>query len=199
LSEDDGIRLVQLVLVSVLVVSSLLARRLPFRATIKMALAWAAIFGVLFVGFSFRHDIKQRVFAIGSALGMTEQRIASDGQSVIVRRREDGHFWVDGQINGHDVSLMIDSGASTTALSEETRAATGIPIDAGFGSMVDTANGTITVERITIDNMDIESLHVTNLAAVTSPNFGDTDVLGMNFLDQLQSWSVTGDEMELRP
>lgn len=46
---DDGMQIVYLVLVLLLPVSALAARRLPLGQTIRMALAWVAIFATLVV------------------------------------------------------------------------------------------------------------------------------------------------------
>jgi aspartyl protease family protein len=37
------------------------------------------------------------------------------------------------------------------------------------------------------------------LGVVVSPAFGDTDVLGMNFLSKLKSWRVEGQTLILEP
>jgi aspartyl protease family protein len=38
-----------------------------------------------------------------------------------------------------------------------------------------------------------------DLGVVVSPAFGDTDVLGMNFLSKLKSWRVEGQTLILEP
>ena len=49
MSGDTGVQLIWFVGAFALVVSSLLARRLPMADWIKMALAWVAIFGSVFL------------------------------------------------------------------------------------------------------------------------------------------------------
>ena len=49
MSGETGVQLVWFVGAFALVVSSLLARRLPIADWIKMALAWVAIFGLVFL------------------------------------------------------------------------------------------------------------------------------------------------------
>jgi hypothetical protein len=49
MNADTGVELVWFAGALALVVSSLLARRLPAADWIKMALAWAAIFGLVFL------------------------------------------------------------------------------------------------------------------------------------------------------
>lgn len=49
MNADTGVQLIWFVGALALVVSSLLARRLPAADWVKMALAWAAIFGLVFL------------------------------------------------------------------------------------------------------------------------------------------------------
>ena len=46
---DTGFNVLYLALLLILPVSALAARRLPIGQTVKMALAWVAIFGMMFV------------------------------------------------------------------------------------------------------------------------------------------------------
>jgi aspartyl protease family protein len=50
------------------------------------------------------------------------------------------------------------------------------------------------VQRVTIG-----SVTAANLGIVSSPAFGDTDVIGMNFLSRLASWRVEGGLLILTP
>jgi aspartyl protease family protein len=115
---DQTASLVGAVMMLVLVGSGLIARRLPIAATLKMALSWVAIFGVIFVLFMFRDEAGQvwsRVKSEFSPGGVT----TADG-TLRVRKAEDGHFWLDTKINGRDMRLMVDSGATTTSISSST-------------------------------------------------------------------------------
>ena len=47
--------------------------------------------------------------------------------------------------------------------------------------------------------MKIETISVSDHPVSISDNLGDTKLLGMNFLDELSSWTVQGDVMTLEP
>ncbi len=199
ISEDQSLQLVQILVIAVLVGSSLMSRRLNVRAVARMTLAWAAIFTLLFLAFGYRDRITANFHRVTAAIGIADQQISANGEAVILRRDADGHFWANAMINGKSLRMMIDSGASITAISEDARRDLGLSMDGGFGAVVTTANGPVKVDRITIPQMAVEHIIVDEMTVVTSPQFGDTNVLGMNFLDQLQSWSVSGDRMTLLP
>ena len=171
-----------------LVVSALAARRLSFGESAKMILAWVAIFGVLFVIFSFRPEIKQIWERVTSDIaGTANQNVV--GQNVQLTRGDDGHFSVQARVNGNPVTFLVDSGATVTSLSSETAA----PV------IVSTANGNAKAWRARIGEMKIETISVSDHPVSISDNLGDTNLLGMNFLDELSSWSVQGDVMTLEP
>ncbi len=96
--------------------------------------------------------------------------------------------------------MLIDSGATTTALSEATAKATGVEVDrSGFGEMIETANGTIIANRGRIRELRVGDIVARDLAVTVSPELGDTDLIGMNFLGQLASWRVEGGTLVLEP
>ena len=117
-----------------------------------------------------------------------------------IQMSEDGHFWVDAQVNGRGVRFMIDSGATTTAMSRSAAVAAGIAIDeSGFPVSISTANGTVEARRARMERLALGSIQADDLAVVVAEEFGDTNVLGMNFLSQLESWRVEGRFLILQP
>ena len=133
-----------------------------------------------------------------SALGLDDQRVA--GKELRVRMAPDGHFWVVASINGVKTRMLIDSGATVTALSERTARAASV--DAGTGLVpvvLQTANGAAPARTGAIDELRVGNIVARNLKIVTSPGLGDMDVLGMNFLSKLESWRVEGRTLVLVP
>jgi aspartyl protease family protein len=113
---------------------------------------------------------------------------------------EDGHFRVRASLNGTDASFMIDSGATTTAINRATADRAGIAIDeSGFGVAISTANGTIVARRVLIAKLQVGPIVREDFHAITAAEFGDTNVLGMNFLSSLRGWGVEGRTLVLKP
>ena len=133
-----------------------------------------------------------------SSLGLDDQQVA--GKELRVRMSPDGHFWVVASINGVQRRMLIDSGATVTALSEETVRDAKIDAGTGFAPVVlRTANGPAPAETGTIDELRVGNIVARNLKIVTSPGLGNLDVLGMNFLSKLDSWRVEGRTLILVP
>src|SRR3982751_3850001 len=73
-------------------------------------------------------------------LGLDNQEVA--GKELRVSMANDGHFWVLASINGVKRRMLIDSGATVTALSEQTAREAKVDAGAGFAPVVlRTANG----------------------------------------------------------
>ncbi len=199
MSAEDGPSLVWGVVMVILLISSLAARRLPIGQMAKMALAWIAIFTLLFVVFSFRFEFLAVWERIKSEFdGTAAQTVV--GEAIEVKRQDDGHYWVQVEINGKDARFLIDSGATTTAVNATTARETGIDVDtSGYPVIINTANGKVTAQRGLARSLQLGPLKLNDHKVVVSDSFGDTNVLGMNFLDGLSSWKVENNIMTLQP
>ncbi|WP_294301904.1 TIGR02281 family clan AA aspartic protease [uncultured Sphingomonas sp.] len=182
----------------VLVLSALSARRLSFGQIVRSALGWIVIFAVATLAFANRDRIAPIVTDIGERLGIGGQTVVGD--TVRIQMSEDGHFWARVTLNGVEKRMLVDSGATITAVSEATAAEIGIePNAVGFPVVINTANGSVTARRGRVERVSLGMLETKDLGVVVSPTFGDTNVLGMNFLSRLGSWRVEGRTLILEP
>jgi aspartyl protease family protein len=131
-------------------------------------------------------------------LGLAQQQVVGDEVRIPMNR--DGHFWATARVNGTERRMLVDSGATITALSPTTAAAAGIESDTMLVPLLmKTANGTVRAAAGTIDHLEIGSAQARKLKVVIAPGLGDTDILGMNFLSELKSWRVEGRTLILVP
>ena len=190
---DEGPRALYLLLMIVLVGTSLVAMRLPLAKAAKMALAWVAIFGLAFALFAFRGEF--------GALGQKLRSEATGapivaGETIRIPISDDGHFWVDAELNGHSARFMVDSGATITTVSEDTARAAGLQTGMQV-NMVETANGTVVMARGRADGVKLGPIVRKDMAVNVNKSDG-TNVLGMNFLSTLSGWGVEGNALVLR-
>jgi len=198
MNDDHALNLVYLLIFLVMVLSALSVRRIPLGFVVRSAAAWAVIIAIVYLGVSYRYELSDGFSQIAENLGLAEQSVSGD--TVRIRMASDGHFWAHVRINGVARRMLIDSGATTTALSQETAAAAGIVTNGGeLPVLVQTANGTISAKRVRIGRVALGPLATSNLDAIVSPAFGEVDVLGMNFLSRLRSWRVEQDMLILEP
>ncbi len=183
-----------LVLFLVLVASSLASRRLPIGKTIRMALAWVAIFGLGFLIFSFRSDFtalgsRLKAEAIGTPIQQADE--------LRIPMADDGHFWVEATVNGRQAPFMIDSGASVTTISSDVAGRAGI--ETGFRvAEVETANGTVIMHRAHAEQFQVGQIGRSDFPLFVNDHDG-TNVLGMNFLSSLRGWRVEGNYLVMQP
>lgn len=131
-------------------------------------------------------------------LGLDDQQVS--GRELKVSMASDGHFWVVASINGVHRRMLIDSGATVTAISQATARQAGIDAGAGLAPVIlRTANGAAPAATGKADEIRVGNIVARNLRVVTSPGLGNLDVLGMNFLSKLQSWRVQGRTLILVP
>lgn len=193
---DDPARFVYLVVCILLLAASFAARRVPIRDTFKMILAWVSIFSILFIVFTFRSDFARLWKHVKADISGTT---SDPNGEVRIKKGDDGHFTARVTINGKPVSMLIDTGATSTVISAATAQAAGIDADGGlFDVPVNTANGTVMLKRAQAATFTV--------GAITREDFGllvsdqdELNLIGMSFLSDLTSWRVEGDEMILVP
>nr|WP_246359810.1 TIGR02281 family clan AA aspartic protease [Stakelama sediminis] len=177
-----------------MVVSSLGARRLSFRAIVRNLLGWVIIGGLIFVIV----DNRQQLVDLAGRIGLSDQSV--QGDTTRIRQSVDGHFWAQVRLNGVERRMLIDSGATMTAISPQTAAAAGVDVsDSGYPVLIETANGTVAARRATVKTMTLGSLKMHDLHVVVAPSFQGLDVIGMNFLSRLGSWRVEKGVLILEP
>jgi aspartyl protease family protein len=191
---NDAPYMIYYLTAAVFVGSSLLAMRIPMGKALKMALAWIAIFALAFLIFAFRGELSSlgqriRAEATGSSI--------DDGATVRVPVAEDGHFYVNAKVNGHDVRFMVDSGASVTTISRSDAVAAGMEIGSRR-AVVNTANGPTSVSQSYADGLEVGSIQRSDFPVDVSEQ-EDLNLLGMNFLRSLQGWRVEGNYLVLQP
>jgi aspartyl protease family protein len=196
--ESLGSNAVIYAIVLVLPLSALIARRVPFLRVVSMLATWIALFAVLTYVFTQRERFDPYLARIASALNISDQKVV--GKEVRIRMSPDGHFWAQATIGGVSKRLLIDSGATVTALSADTARASGLKVEKPiFPLVIQTANGQVTAETATVAELRLGNIVARDLSVVVSPAFGDTNVLGMNFLSRLKSWRVEGRTLILTP
>ncbi|PHR21120.1 MAG: TIGR02281 family clan AA aspartic protease [Sphingopyxis sp.] len=199
MSEDQNINLVFALGALVLVASALFSRRIGLGEMIRSALAWVAIFAVFILGFTYQRELLAVWTRVsGEMTGANEQVVVGD--TLRIRQSADGHFWVDAKVNELPVRFLIDSGATTTAMTLRTARRANVDIsESAFPVVLATANGSVEAQRGMVRSLEIGPMVARDLPVVVAEEFGESNVIGMNFLSKLRSWRVEGDEMVLEP
>ena len=169
-----------------------------FVRALTSALVWVVFALILVVGYSYRfelNDVAERVMA-----ELVPGHAFTRGRTVAITRAMTGDFAVTAQINGAKVAMVLDTGATSIVLSRDDAKAAGLPLEVlSYTVPIETANGRTRAAPVTLDRIAVGGLVERSVEAlIAQPGQLKTSLLGMSFLNRLQSWEVRGDQLLLR-
>ena len=126
-------------------------------------------------------------------------RKRAPARAVQIPRGQGGEFALKARINGVSAPMVIDTGATSVVLTYETAKAAGLPLELlEYDVDVETAGGHTKAARLTLDRLAIGKLVERSVPALVVPHGQmKTNLLGMSFLDRLESWEVHADRLML--
>lgn len=101
-----------------------------------------------------------------------------------ISRARDGHFHIDGSIQGAPVRFLIDTGASTVSISQELAARIGLGCD--ISTTFRTANGSVQGCSSRVTELEFGPFRISNASVAILPNLTSEPLLGMNALRQVR-------------
>lgn len=137
--------------------------------------------------------------ASDSVSDMLRKRAVSPARAVQIARGQTGEFALHARINGVNAPMVIDTGATSVVLTWETAKAAGLPLELlEYNVDVETAGGHTKAARLTLDRLAVGKLVERSVPALVVPRGQmKTNLLGMSFLDRLESWEVRADRLML--
>jgi len=115
---------------------------------------------------------------------------------IVLERSRNGHYVFNGKINQRDVTFLVDTGATITAIPGELQRELGL--ERGPASSVSTANGVTTAYLTRLDRLSIGEIEFNDVHATLIPGMGvDEVLLGMNVLKHFELVQ-RGDQLVIR-
>ena len=144
-----------------------------------LILAWLVLLGLLATYF----------------IGMEEQQYNPNQQpeyleegerkKLLLKANKNNHFVMTGKINGRDVTLLLDTGATNVAI--PARLASKLDLEPGREGIAMTANGPVKVYGTLINRLQLGNIILENIPADLNPSMNDMNeiLLGMSALSRI--------------
>ena len=160
---------------------------------------WAALLFVALAGYAYRFElgtVAERIMAV-----LVPGTVVESGpKEVTVFRRPDGGFTLDSTVGKTRLAFTLDTGASSVVLRWEDALRLKIPVQRlDYDVEVMTANGRGLAADVTLPSLTIGPLTQRDVRAlVEKPGALHENLLGMSFLNKLESFTVSNDKLVLR-
>jgi len=200
-AESDNMRITYLlILLAVFAVSFFGMSRAQISNSLKMLGIWVVITIVLVVVLSYWGDIKNSKFYASLVPG---QPIMQENGEMVFVKADDGHFYINIEVNGpngsNNIRFMVDTGASDIVFNQKDASKLGFNREnMVFDRYFSTANGTTRGASVKISRLKLGSFEMQDFNASVNEGELDNSLLGMSFLSRLKSYNFTGNQLVLR-
>ncbi len=111
------------------------------------------------------------------------------GSRIVLPVGSGGHYSGMGSINGHPVQFLVDTGATAVSMSVDVAMRLGLDAKDSTAVVSMTANGAVTVRRLTLNRVTLGDVTVYNVDAIVVPQSMPMVLLGNSFLSHFQMHS----------
>jgi aspartyl protease family protein len=172
--------------------------REQFSRAIESALIWVVVALLLAISYAYRYELHEVADRVMTEL--VPSHTASRTRAVWLVRDGGGHFELKAQLNGARINMILDTGATSVLLTQEDAKAVGLPIEVlAYTVSIDTANGRTRAAAVTLDRVLVGGIEERSIPAlIAQPGQLRTSLLGMTFLNRLESWEVRGERLVMR-
>ncbi len=108
------------------------------------------------------------------------------GSQIVLTAGLGGHFTTVGSINGRSVELLVDTGATTVAMSQADADRIGLNYRNGKRGMAMTANGPVPANLVMLNVVRVGDVDVYNVEALVVPGQMSHILLGNSYLTRFQ-------------
>lgn len=124
----------------------------------------------------------------------------ASGPPSSIAKASDGHYWAEADVNGRAVHFLVDTGATTVALTTDDARRLGFaPADLDYRYEVSTANGKARAAKIELASISVAGARVNDVEALVIEQGLSSSLLGMTYLGRLSRFEATRNALILRP
>lgn len=178
------------VMVTVILGYLLMRNRHQWKRLLGQGLTWVFLIGAVAVGYGLWTDTN---------IALPRQSVFADEGRIEVPRGRDGHYHLTLIINDVPVPFIVDTGASDIVLSAQDAARVGID-DTGlmFTGRAQTANGAVQTARVRLETVRLGEIEDRFVPAVVNAGEMRGSLLGMSYLGQFETLSISNNTLVLQ-
>ena len=109
--------------------------------------------------------------------------VLGSSNSVVLQRGPDGHYRAEAIINGKKVNVLVDTGATDVAVSQNI--ANQLNLTSHTAITTNTANGNSIAYITRLDSVKIGGVEAKDVSAVIAPGLQGNVLLGMSYLGRM--------------
>lgn len=201
-NEDFG-QLITLLPFAAMLSLGILASRRSLGESLRHMSWWLLIGLALVTAYLYRGELQNvgNRLTAGLVPGRAVVVTTVDGAAeVVLHKGLGGHFETDVALDGVAVRMLVDTGATSIALSHDDAIRIGIDPDRlRYSQTILTANGRAQAAPVRLREVAIGPIVRTNVTAIVAePGRLNQSLLGMSFLGTLSSLLIQTDELRLR-
>jgi aspartyl protease family protein len=99
---------------------------------------------------------------------------------IVVPVARDGHYYLEGAVNGQPVTFLVDTGASYVSVSADIARLANLP--EGVTGFFNTANGSVEGRIVKAQNVRADIFQISGISVAVMPGRSEFGLLGQNFL-----------------
>lgn len=116
----------------------------------------------------------------------------------VIERSENGHYYATADVNGMPTRFLIDTGATTVALTVDDARRAGIAVEPSSFQVVGTgASGDVRGQPVTLDSVSLDGRRVEGVRGAVLEGLA-VSLLGQTYLAKFDRVEISGGMMKLR-
>jgi aspartyl protease family protein len=126
------------------------------------------------------------------------ETMESAPRKTVLHRGANGHFFADAMVNGQSIHFVVDTGATTVALTMDDARKLGLSFDPSQFEVIGRgASGDVRGKEVILHHVAIDRQEGFDIPAVILGEGLDVSLLGQSWLGVVDSVQISGDTMTL--
>lgn len=197
-NSEDWSNFIYLTILLIYLVSSVIFRsHIKTSQLLKQFMGWAGIALIAIILYSFRYEFKTVKNRVLVELFPSSVVKISDNQ-ISIAISDDGHFYMNININNVPIKFLIDTGASNIILNLNDAKRVGINVNnLNYIRAYNTANGKVMGAIVNLANVEISGIVFKDVTATVNNSSMNISLLGMSFLNRFKKYEFYQDKLIL--